>query len=163
MIETSRAVHPQADLTLLQALTPRESQMLRDAGERVLSLSRRLSEAERSIATLERDLAHARDLLLEARDMRDCFRAQVARLQHEADRERAERVELGRLLVGLQAQLQSLLTLDPRPTAGRLQSGSQTRRRKPSKQGPADRFLRSAFNEFRRLLNSASGARAPRN
>jgi chromosome segregation ATPase len=93
----------------LTALTPRESELLRKAGERVYSLSRRLAEKERERDRLEAETRTLRELLAESREVRTVLSAQVESLQKESDRDYQERSELRRLLASLHTQMQELL------------------------------------------------------
>lgn len=95
----------------LGALTQRESDLLRKAGERVFVLSRKLAESERQVAHLREASDHLRELLAETRLSRDTLAAQVSSLQRELEREYDERSELRRLLSSLQMQIQAMLPL----------------------------------------------------
>ncbi len=60
------------------ALTARESELLKRAGERVFALSRRLAERDREVERLTSEVASLRELLAEHRTMREILSAQVA-------------------------------------------------------------------------------------
>jgi predicted RNase H-like nuclease (RuvC/YqgF family) len=91
------------------ALTERESELLRQASERIHVLSQRAAEAERESERYRMALQQAEAVLAETRRTRDVLSAQVESLMREADREYEERAELRRLLASAQMQLQSLL------------------------------------------------------
>lgn len=91
------------------ALTAREAELLRRAGERVFTLSRQLATAEARNRQLQAELEHTREMLTETRQSRGILSAQVASLQREVEREFEERSELRKLLASLQMQLQALL------------------------------------------------------
>ncbi|MGE0600091.1 MAG: hypothetical protein AB7J35_09500 [Dehalococcoidia bacterium] len=93
----------------LNQLTPRESELLRKAGERVFALSKRLAEKQREADQLNSEAQSLRDLLAESKEVRRVLSAQVESMQTELDREYAERSELRRLLASLHVQMQELL------------------------------------------------------
>ena len=95
----------------LSELTPRESELLKKAGERVFALSRRLPEKEREASRYQSELQGLRELLAESREVRQVLSSQVTSLQTELDREYEERSELRRLLGSLHLQMQELLPL----------------------------------------------------
>jgi hypothetical protein len=96
------------DLNLGQ-LSEREAEILRRSGERVFELSRRLADAERSLAEARQRTAQLEELLNETRRSRDTLLAHTESLQRLLEREYDERAELRRLLAGLQMQMQSML------------------------------------------------------
>ncbi len=98
----------QDDLSIA-ALTPREAELLRKAGERVFALSRRLAAKESEADQLRSETGNLRDLLAESREVREVLSAQVRSMQTELDREYEERSELRRLLASLHLQMQELL------------------------------------------------------
>ena len=108
----------------LSSLTPRESELLRKAGDRIFALSRRLADSESQTRQLQQELSHVRELLSETRRSRDLLSLQVTSLQRDVDREFEERSELRRLLASLQLQLQAMLpSIAPRPEAPWLSPG----------------------------------------
>jgi ABC-type transporter Mla subunit MlaD len=92
------------------ALTARESNLLRQAGERIFAVSRKLADSEREVQQLRQEISHLGELLAETRASRDTLSAQVQSIQRDLEREYDERAELRRLLASLQMQLQSLLS-----------------------------------------------------
>jgi predicted RNase H-like nuclease (RuvC/YqgF family) len=100
---------PSSALSNGSALTARESDLLRRAGERVFSLSRQLAAAEAHNRRLQAELDHTREMLAETRQGREILSAQVSSLQREVEREFQERSELRKLLASLQMQMQALL------------------------------------------------------
>lgn len=95
----------------LGRLTDRESEILRKAGERVFSLSKRLAEQEKEADQLRAEARSARELLAESREVRQVLSDQIRSLQTALDREYEERSELRRLLASLHVQMQELLPL----------------------------------------------------
>jgi len=93
----------------LNQLTARESELLRKAGERVFSLSKRLAEKQRESDQLHSETQSLRDLLAESKEVRRVLSAQVESMQTELDREYEERSELRQLLASLHVQMQELL------------------------------------------------------
>ena len=91
-------------------LTPRESDLLQQAGERVFVLARRLAAAERQEQEAKRSLDHLQELLQETRSTRDILAAQVQSLLRERERDYEERSELRQLLGAITAQLQTAMT-----------------------------------------------------
>lgn len=160
-------MHPaeRDDINPLASLTPRESELLRKAGERVFSLSRRLAEKEREADRLRAETQSLRDLLAESREVRDVLAAQVTSLQTEIEREYEERSELRRLLASLHVQMQELLPvvtglsrLNQAAAAAPVQDASpapappyaSSRAADPrARQGFAGRLLSAAQSEFR--------------
>jgi len=92
-------------------LTPRESELLKKAGERVFALSRRLAERERDAERLTAESATLRELLSESKVIREILSSQVTSLQADLEREHEERAELRRLLASLHLQVQEMLPL----------------------------------------------------
>lgn len=110
MTETSAHVLDDPDLKQsLGALTPRESDLLNQAGDRIFNLSRKLADRERELERTKLENTHLKELLEETRMMRGILSDQVQALQRDLDREYEERAELRRLLASLQLQLQALL------------------------------------------------------
>lgn len=103
------ATNGSLDGAFAERLSERESALLRQAGDRVFSLSRRLADADREANRLAATNDALRELLDETRRSRDILSAQVSSLQVERDREYEERAELRRLLASLHLQLQELL------------------------------------------------------
>jgi hypothetical protein len=93
----------------LGQLSEREAEILRRSGERVFELSRRLADAERSLAGAQQRTAQLEELLAETRKSRDTLLTHAESLQRLLEREYDERAELRRLLAGLQMQMQSML------------------------------------------------------
>lgn len=93
----------------LGPLTERESEILRRAGERVFSLSRRLADKEKEADHLRSESQSLKDLLAESREVRKVLTDQISSLHRELDREYEERSELRRLLASLHLQMQELL------------------------------------------------------
>ena len=152
---TNVAPKPTASISgnTFDSLTARESELLRKAGDRIFALSRKLSEAERSVQRLEQDLAHCRELLQETRQSRDILSDQVRAMQGDLEREFVERSELRRLLASLQVQLQSLLTPRVEDARPRLGQGREAPQRGSTNlqgsRGMAGRVLRAAVREMR--------------
>ena len=94
-----------------EQLSPRESELLKKAGERIFALSRRVSAAERETERLTAENTALRELVAEVRNMRDVLSSQVSSLLREKDREYEERSELRRLLASLHMQMQEVLPL----------------------------------------------------
>ena len=90
-------------------LTDRESEILRKAGERVFSLSKRLADQEKESDHLRTETQSLRELLAESREVRKVLSDQINSLHRELDREYEERSELRRLLASLHLQMQELL------------------------------------------------------
>ena len=151
----------QSDLSMA-SLTPRESELLRKAGERVFALSRRLASSEQTAEQLRSESKSLRDLLAESREVRAVLSAQVASMQTELDREYEERAELRRLLASLHLQMQELLPVVtglsrmtpqlaqqapevPSPEPAR----DATPAPQPRQQTFSQRFLSAAQDEFR--------------
>lgn len=139
--------------TTFDSLTVRESELLRKAGDRIFALSRRLSEAERSVQRLEQELSHSRDLLEETRRSRDVLSDQVRSMQGDLEREFVERSELRRLLASLQVQFQTHFAPPAQDARPRLGQGRESPQRgsaeSSSSKGVAGRMLRAAVREFR--------------
>ena len=113
----------------LTALTPRESDLLRQAGERIFALSRSLAAAEKESSRSSQDLSKALEVLEETRSTRDILSAQVASQLRQIEREFDERAELRRLLASLQVQMQALLSsviADRRPHGSSQEGKSET-------------------------------------
>ena len=91
------------------SLTDRESQLLRQAGERVFALARKVSAAERREEEIKRELEQTRELLAETRNTRDVLSAQVQSLLRERERDFEERSELRQLLGAITVQLQTAM------------------------------------------------------
>ena len=139
----------------LGALTPRESELLNQAGDRIFNLSRKLADRERELERSRLETTHLREMLDETRAMRDTLSAQVQSLQRDLEREYDERSELRRLLASLQMQLQSLLPSVVRQEAGAAQappaqiaqrSSSANLRRRQSRS-----WLRNAADDLLKL------------
>ena len=81
------------------AASDRESELLRQSGERIYALSRKAAAAEREIERLRTELQQAQMLMDEIRRTRDVLSAQVQSLLSDRDREYEERSELRRLPV----------------------------------------------------------------
>ncbi len=92
------------------SLSERESELLRRAGERVFTLSRKVAAAEKENERLRSELRQAEILVDEVRKSRDVLSSQVASLLNERDREYQERAELRRLMASLQSQMQEMLS-----------------------------------------------------
>jgi len=92
------------------SLTERESQLLRQAGERVFALARKVSAAERREQDMKRELEQTRELLAETRNTRDVLSAQVQSLLRERERDFEERSELRQLLGAITVQLQTAMS-----------------------------------------------------
>jgi hypothetical protein len=90
-------------------LNDREAQLLQLSGDRIYSLSRRLATADREAQILRAELDTTREMLTEARHMRDILASQVEALLKERDRDYEERAQLRELLLASQAQLHQLL------------------------------------------------------
>jgi chromosome segregation ATPase len=99
-----------SDLRSAASLSERESELVRRAGERVFTLSRKLAAAEKEIERLRSELRQAHVLVDEVRTSRDVLSSQVASLLGERDREYQERAELRRLMASLQSQMQEMLS-----------------------------------------------------
>jgi hypothetical protein len=139
-------------------LTPRESAMLHQAGDRVFTLARRLAGLERDHAQLRLELQHLTDLLGETRSTRDVLSRQVESLQLERERDYEERAELRKLLVAMTGELQAALAqtiarpmLSGPPPLTELRSRSSAARSKPVAQQGLTGLVRIARREFARL------------
>ncbi len=146
------------------ALTARESELLKRAGERVFALSRRLAERDREVERLTSEVASLRELLAEHRTMREILSAQVASLQTEHEREYEERAELRRLVAGLHLQLQEVIPLlvkqqaVPGPVslpAGRREAPARERPRPRPGASWADRLRGTATREIKALTGGS--------
>lgn len=139
--------------TTFDSLTVRESELLRKAGDRIFALSRKLSEAERTVQRLEQELAHSRELLDETRRSRDVLSDQVRSMQGDLEREFVERSELRRLLASLQVQFQAQFAPRVQDLRPRLGQGRESPQRGsaevPTSKGVAGRMLRAAVRELR--------------
>lgn len=145
-------------------LTARESELLKKAGERVFELSRRVAELERTVERLESELAGARELLAESREVRNVLVAQVTSLQTDLDREYEERSELRRLLASLHIQMQELLPVvtglsksyrDEGPPAVAAPPPLQRGRHPPKRNSRS--LVSSAALEFKRFTRGLRG------
>lgn len=100
----------------LAALTAREAELLREAGERVFALSRDLAEGARERARLEAELAAARARRDEAVAAGEAAQRNVAAIEAEAARGLEERAELRQLITSLDGRLrQALAAAAPPP------------------------------------------------
>ena len=146
----------------IASLTPRESELLRKAGERVFALSRRLAAKETEAEQLRFEARSLRDLLAESREVRQVLSAQVASMQTELDREYEERSELRRLLASLHMQMQELLpvvtglsrlTLATPEEAVQPERSPTGERRKPERghKSLSQRLLATALSEFKAI------------
>ena len=165
---TEEALRPTAPdaLQTPASLTERESQLLRQAGERVFALARKVSAAERREAELKRDLDRTLDLLAETRNTRDVLSSQVQSLLRERERDFEERSELRQLLGAITGQLQAAMNrpassaLAPQhsPTSAntprRIGSESSDARKRPSHRSPdaMGTLAQAARKQWSRLL-----------
>ncbi|MGH2633647.1 MAG: hypothetical protein ACRDG3_09585 [Tepidiformaceae bacterium] len=110
------------------SLTERESQLLRQAGERVFGLARKVAAAERRETDLKRELDRNNELLEEVRRTRDVLSAQVNSLLRERERDYEERSELRQLLGAITVQLQTAMN---RPNSPEFEPGHPPTRHTP--------------------------------
>jgi len=151
---------------LPDSLTERESQLLRQAGERVFALARKVSAAERREAEVKRELERTLELLTETRNTRDVLSAQVQSLLRERERDFEERSELRQLLGAITGQLQAAMNrpassaLAPQHSTGsantsrRLSPESRNSRRQAADRSPdaMGTLARAARKQWTRLL-----------
>jgi len=151
------------------SLTDRESQLLRQAGERVFALARKVSAAERREEEIKRELEQTRELLAETRNTRDVLSAQVQSLLRERERDFEERSELRQLLGAITVQLQAAMNRPvslglaaqhppspPAPTTRQAIGAPNSRTRNHSSKGAGDGLgiLMSAARKQWTRLNS---------
>ncbi|HXU23971.1 MAG TPA: hypothetical protein VN697_08080 [Tepidiformaceae bacterium] len=151
---------------LPDSLTERESQLLRQAGERVFALARKVSAAERREGEVKRELERTLELLTETRNTRDVLSAQVQSLLRERERDFEERSELRQLLGAITGQLQAAMNrpassaLAPQHSPGsantsrRLSPESRNSRRQAADRSPdaMGTLARAARKQWSRLL-----------
>jgi hypothetical protein len=113
LIVTSES-QPNGAWDLPQDLTPREGELLRQAGDRVFALSRKLADANKLIEMLKVQMGHTDELLAETRRARDILSDQVASLLRERDRDYEERAELRKLLASMQFFITSVVNTQAR-------------------------------------------------
>lgn len=147
------------------SLTPRESELLKRAGERVFGLSRRLADRDREVSRLGSEVQSLRDLLAENREIRDILSAQITSLQLEKEREYEERAELRQIVAGLHAQLQEVIPLltrqhsQPEPVAIIEPREQPPARRALKRKSWSQRLLGSAEKELRSLTGGQRNRR----
>ncbi len=137
----------------LTALTQRESDLLRQAGERIFALSRSLVAAEKEASKSSQDLLRALEVLKETRATRDILASQVASQLKQIEREFDERAELRRLLASLQMQMQALLTS---VIADRGTQAPSHRANSGSPVPPSNRLMTDITSATRRLMRWSS-------
>ena len=101
----------------LAGLTAREADLLREAGDRVFTLSRDLAEAARATDQLRADLASALNGRAESAAARDAQELRAESLQAQLGRAIEERDELRQLIKSLDHRLNQALAIAARSQA----------------------------------------------
>lgn len=99
----------------LAALTPREAELLRQAGDRVFALSRDLAIAENEVTVARAGLAAAHAQRDEALAGRDARALRLETLEGELGRALEERAELRQLIQSLEHRLKVALAAAVQP------------------------------------------------